>query len=55
MSIADLVIVTSACLLIVVVSLVATFALIEGSRPPLKGRLDAIIQAAAERKKGPCP
>lgn len=55
MSTTDLIIVSSACLLIVAVALVATFALIEGRRPPLKGRLDDIIQAAAERKKGPCP
>ncbi|MGW9820184.1 hypothetical protein [Methylorubrum extorquens] len=54
MSTADLVILYSACLLIVAVAIVATFYLIEARQPPLKGRLDALIQAAAAKKKGPC-
>ncbi|WP_198580328.1 hypothetical protein [Methylorubrum sp. DB1722] len=54
MSASDLVILYSACLLVVAVALVATLALIEEGRPPLKGRLDALIQAVAAKKKGPC-
>lgn len=50
-----MVLLASGCLLIMATSIVYLAALVEGHRPPLKGRLDALIQAVAAKKKGPCP
>ncbi len=55
MSTADVIILLSAGLLCLAVAFVACLYLVELRRPPLHGRLDDIIRAAAAKKKGPCP
>lgn len=55
MSTTDVVIWLSAGLLVLAVAFTGAFAFAEMRRPPIRGRLDDIIAAAAGRKKGPCP
>ncbi len=55
MSTADAIILLASGILALAVIAVATVALIETSRPPIKGRLEDIIEAASRKKKGPCP
>lgn len=55
MTTTDLILLYSACLLVVAGALVASLAFVEDRRPPLKERLDEIVRAAAGKKKGPCP
>ena len=54
MSTADAVILLGAGILFLTVLAVGAVAVIEHRKPPIKGRLEDIIEAAAKRK-GPCP
>ncbi|SFM41103.1 hypothetical protein [Methylobacterium pseudosasicola] len=55
MSTTDLVIWLSAGMLCLAVAFTGAFAFIEIRRPPIQGRLEDIIAAAGDRKRGPCP
>lgn len=51
----DLVILLSSAVLCLAIIPVWVLTVIEHRRPPIRGRLEEIIAAAARRKNGPCP
>lgn len=55
MSTVDLIVWLSAGLLLLAVMFTGAFLVIEMRRPPIRGRQEEIIRAAAVKKKGPCP
>lgn len=55
MTTTDVIVWLSAGLLVLAVAVTGAFTLIEMRRPPIVGRLEEIVRAAAGKKRGPCP